>query len=173
MSTRKRYETESDRKNERIVRELIKEHHDNCILNKPTNAHYSMVDYFAFDPFKCIGLFEIKCRHFNWGKFPTITFSSGKWAEGLKFSQSMCVPFYIVISCFDGTYQYKQNIEDVSSGKIVCEWGGRTSATRDSGDIEPVMMIPIELFEKISDESAFNSQEESTNTSDEVNQLDG
>ena len=164
---RQHYESEHDKKNERIVKELVKEHHDHCILQKPTNAHYSMIDYFAFDSFKCIGLFEIKCRHFMWGTHKTIMFSSGKWAEGFKYSQTLCVPFYIIISCYDGTFQYKQKIEDVSSGKVFCEWGGRTSATRDSGDIEPVMMIPIDLFEKISNESAFDIQD--ANEADQQN----
>lgn len=155
---RPRYETEYDIKNERTVREILKEYHDNCSLEKPKNAHYSQIDFFAFHQSKCIGLFEIKCRNFFWGKHSTVMLSSGKWAEGFKYSQALSVPFYFIVSAYDGTFQYKQDINDVISGKIICEWKGRTDAIRDSGDLEPTMMIPNELFVKISEENAWTNK---------------
>lgn len=156
---RPRYETEEDRANERIVKDIIKEAHDYCSLEKGSNAHYSTIDYFGYHSGDLIGLFEIKCRTFRWGDYPTVMFSAGKWRDGATAAKFLDVPFYIVISTYSGTYQYKQSLEDRRSRKITCEFGGRTDATRDKGDIEPVMMIPIELFTKISDEGAFTKFE--------------
>lgn len=155
---RAQHETNEDKKNERVVKDIIREYHDYWSIHKPTNKHYSVIDCFAFDKsFKCAGIFEVKCRNLRWGKYDTIVLSAGKWADGFKFSQALNVPFYLVISAIDGTFEYKQNLADVRNGKIYCEWGGRTSDPRDSGDIEPMMYIPIELFTKISDESSHTS----------------
>lgn len=158
---RQRYESVQDRKNEEIVGDIIIECHGDRILRKAANAHYSQTDRFAFNPFgKCIALYEIKCRNFSWGKHPTIMLSLGKWAEGHKFSQATNIPFYIIISCYNGTFSYQQDINDVKNGNIYCEWGGRTENTRDAGDIEPVMHIPIELFTKMSDKNFTTTEEQ-------------
>lgn len=168
---RPHYETEHDRRKEGIVKRLIEEYHD-FTLQKATNAHYDKIDYFGFNH-GIKAMFEIKCRRFRWGEEgrETIMFSAGKWAAGFTYSQSLCIPFYIVISArHGGTYQYEQNIADVKSGRILREWGGRTDQTRDSGDLEPVMMIPIDLFTKISNESGFDLEKEvpQENTQEDV-----
>jgi hypothetical protein len=127
------------------------------------NAHYSVLDYFGFGPGgKLVGVFEIKCRNVIWGAYPvdeTILLSAGKWNACVEYSRNLGVPFYLVVSCFSGTYEYKADIADVESGKIFCLWGGRTDKTRDKGDVEPVMHIPIGLFAKVSDENAFGTKE--------------
>ena len=149
------YETDQDRGNERIVRDILMEYH-NCAFGKLTNAHY-VLDYCGYEASttKIIGWFEIKCRNMSWGQYDTIMLSLGKWREGLQYFFSTGVPFYFVVSTYDGVFQYKQSMIDVKHGRIICEYGGRTEKTRDAGDVEPVMMIPIDLFEKISSENCF------------------
>lgn len=164
---RPRYETEQDLERETAcVSRFLNASKNNRTVVKlydTNNVHYSNLDRFAYDTDSkvAVALIEVKCRSHAFTKYPTLLISAGKWRDGVAFSQACGVPFVILIAFADGDYYYVYRPADVAHGivsqreaklnndKIWCEWGGRTVNTRDSGDIEPVMHIPMKLFRKV------------------------
>ena len=92
---------------------------------------------------------EVKCRTHAFGQFPTLLISAMKWKEGIELARTTGAGFCILVNYTDGDYFYGYKPAHVADGRVYLEHGGRTRNTRDGGDIEPVMHIPMSLFQKV------------------------
>lgn len=146
--TRPLYESAKDRSNEQAC---VEEFSNRFGFSYAKLPYYKHIDYLLYNAKtkRARAWVEVKVRSHSYGRFPTLLISSLKWSEGLKLSQTTGIPFWILIRWDDGLYGYTARMEDVSSGRVWLEYGGRTVLTRDEGDIEPVIHIPIGCFKKV------------------------
>ena len=93
---------------------------------------------------KPVGFLEYKRRSFTTDRWPTVMLSLKKLmaAEQLKQVTGLTSVFMVQFDDAIGTCDFAKFV-----GKPeLLEYGGRTTQTRDSGDIEPVVMIPVGDF---------------------------
>lgn len=114
-----------------------------CELHKLPVSY--RVDYCAVRNRSIKGWVEIKCRQHSLYKYDTLMLSLGKWNFGLDLERTTGKPFFVVarFSCGAIVFARASKIDPV----IV--WGGRTKQTRDSADLEPVVMIPVKEMEDL------------------------
>lgn len=95
---------------------------------------------------RVIAYVEYKRRRMRWGDYPTIMLSASKYLR-LEELRNLGVGSYFAVEDRDGDLR----IADMISAdlRFYVEWGGRTSSTRDSMDIEPVCHFPIGQFKRI------------------------
>lgn len=88
---------------------------------------------------------EIKCRKATSTQYPSIMISLHKFEAAVWRAEVTKLPFIFVPGFTDAIlcYRYK------SGDNIPIVWGGRTNRGMDNEDVEPVAMIPIELFKKV------------------------
>ena len=87
---------------------------------------------------------EYKRRKFVWGQYPTVILSLRKVFALMRYA-SLGHKAMFVVEDDEGDMRYWPIAEDEVIGWMV-ERGGRTANTRDDGDIEPVVMIPVARF---------------------------
>lgn len=95
---------------------------------------------------RVIGLFEIKERSCAHNQYPNYMLSAAKFRDGQLWAESGLVWFALVVSFLDGIFYYQYETQDVSN--IETRLKGRTDRN-DAQDIEPVVMIPMYLFEQV------------------------
>jgi hypothetical protein len=139
--SRPQYESESDLANERSAAEII-EPAWNVRLSKLPKSYGA--DWIIEREGKCIGWGEFKKRNMRWGQYPTIMLSVRKIADLIRLADIRGKSVFFV-SVEDGLYFTM--VSPLKDYEI--EFGGRTSKTRDTADIEPVAQIPIAEFRKI------------------------
>lgn len=110
---------------------------------------YRRMDRLAIDDKGRHAWLEIKCRKVSRGTYPTLMLSVAKWVAGIQMAQATGGSFVVIAGYTDGIWRYRYRPQDVSDGLIRLEYGGRTTQTRDSGDIEPVMHIPTWMFKRV------------------------
>lgn len=143
--SRQYYETESDRNRERIVAEKLEAYWNSKLVKLPVSYR---VDYAVVSGCEdIIGFVEIKCRNCSSKTYDTLMISAGKICAGYNLAQVSGVPFIIAIDYSDGTFVFTY----YNNPGIKLKYRGRTVNTRDSADIEPVFMIPVNLFLNIAD----------------------
>jgi len=88
---------------------------------------------------------ELKNRACKRHKYPTYMISLDKWVAGLNLEAYTNLPFILVVNWDDeiGYLKCKEAIK-----VITVNMGGRTDRS-DAQDIEPVVHIPIYLFETL------------------------
>jgi len=88
---------------------------------------------------------EIKNRTCNRGQYPTYMLSLDKWVAGLSLQLYTQLPFILVVSWADeiGYVKCLKTLKDTT-----IDIGGRVDRG-DAQDIEPVIHIPIHLFETL------------------------
>jgi hypothetical protein len=143
---RQQYESEYDLKREREVANTI-EKSWGCDMHK-LNPHLYQIDYMATVSGNRSLLFwsEIKCRNNLCDTYPTLMLSLHKLMKGAELSRTTGSNFFIFVRFKDGTIMCHQYCDAIDYN---VEYGGRTLKTRDSCDIEPVVHIPMDLFQKI------------------------
>ena len=90
------------------------------------------------------GWIEVKRRNCTFDQYPDIMLSVLKLNAGLSLVNATGLPFFFAVKFNDasGLYQWSpSHILDIRNG-------GRTVQTRDSADIEPVVHIPMSLFDR-------------------------
>ncbi|HJQ26398.1 MAG TPA: hypothetical protein VKA60_20965 [Blastocatellia bacterium] len=133
------YETESSLSSEsRVARRL--EQAWGCSLKKLTVPY--RVDFALEKDDSIQAWLEVKCRNYPSTRYPTLMISVLKWETGILHSRTTGLPFIIAIGFTDCIRFYRYS----DKHKVTFKWGGRTRATRDNSDIEPVVHIPLELF---------------------------
>ncbi len=110
----------------------------NCVLYKLPISYG--VDAMAERDGRLVGWIEFKARKCNHDTFPTLVLSVLKVKSGLSLFETTGAPFILAINYFDGLRYCKITREDAHSWRVA--YGGRTKATRDNADIEPVIHIP-------------------------------
>jgi hypothetical protein len=85
---------------------------------------------------------EFKSRKMKWGQYPDIMLSALKATTMYNLRVAHNIEVFFVVEA-NGEYHYTN---DFLLHKMT--YTGRTTNTRDSADIEPVINIPIESFKK-------------------------
>ena len=88
---------------------------------------------------------EVKNRACKRHKYPTYMISVDKWMAGLSMQSYIKLPFILVVS-WDDEIGYLNCYEHLN--EINVNMGGRKDRN-DAQDIEPVVHIPIYLFETL------------------------
>lgn len=89
------------------------------------------------------GWVEIKCRKVARDVYPTLILSAHKYINAMQMRNMFDIPLLIVVRYTDGLYFW-----EVDGRKLDVRHGGRADRG-DWQDVEPVVHIPVELFEKI------------------------
>lgn len=141
---RTRYESSADREAEAAAANRLSKALG-ATVHKLT-GQYDRLDYMLVMPEEIHAFVEIKCRDAGMRAYPTLMLSAAKWREGISLAESTGGKFLVMAAYRDGDLVYVFDRSDVVSRAVWCEYGGRTSSTRDAGDIEPVMHIPTQLM---------------------------
>ena len=153
---REHHETEGDRQNEQIICSFWlnawrKKRGFSRTFQKLPEKSYKL-DYAVLDDQgQIVCWLEIKNRPTGIpydlaSSRQTLLLSVLKWNSLAEYRRSTGRPAVLLVRFSDGTvgtYTWKR--ADAKQFRI--EWGGRTKATRDAGDIEPVIHIPLTAFE--------------------------
>ena len=111
---------------------------DYCLVSTRTLENENIIKYWI----------EIKCRMCDHDTYKTLKVSMKKCIAGLELMEYTGIPFSLVIGYYDGIYAYQFKPDSVL-GPIT--WGGRTKDKRREADIEPMLHIPIEKLERLSE----------------------
>lgn len=142
---RKKHETPEDLKNEERIAQRLGIYFREVPVKVPDWFPY---DYTMCDPADDVTIrrfVEIKCRNARTDQYPDIVLSLHKLIELRKISQDTQLPVYFSVGMTNGTMICNVAQVDMSRPEI----GGRTRNTRDIGDIEPIIRIPMDLFYKV------------------------
>ena len=146
--TRPAYETEADRKREEACVIRFAER-TRCNVRK-LSGQYSRLDWLALWPYSGKQAWiEVKCRKIRYGQYPSLILSAAKWSEGVRLAESTGALFLVLVEYMDGDYVYSFDPDHLDGGTVRLDYGGRTRATRDAGDVEPVVHISSHLFWKV------------------------
>jgi len=85
---------------------------------------------------------ELKRRKITFNQYPDIMISVHKMAAGRELAIHTGINFVIFIAFLDGLGFHVVDLDKT----YPMEYGGRTVATRDSADIEPVCYIGVDQF---------------------------
>lgn len=130
---RPRYETQQDLDNEKEVCGFLSKVWD-CVFHKLNPVKYK-VD-FLIEKGDHYGWAELKCLNINYGQFPFMI-SYKKIEAAKQLYETSGKKFTLIFRCKDAlcfhTWDFSKDYK--------FELGGRTRATRDSEDIEPIFRI--------------------------------
>lgn len=158
---RERFETAADKTRQvKLAKDV--ERTMGWSLRPLMNGHYSL-DYFAAEPGTSRGKawVEVKCRNIKWGSYPTIMLSAGKWRDGVSLAMTTGLDFWLFFRFREGdvwSFRYPGREAPTTAphptdfgplGEVWCEYGGRSNDDRDGQDTEPVMHIPLKLWQPV------------------------
>ena len=141
------YESERDRINEQRIARRIEKAWRLDLHKMPVSYR---LDFAAVRDGVIVGWIEVKRRRIRreWG---SVMLAVSKWREGCILSSSTGGGWaFVVENSEDGKLWWcdcSDMMEEEESLRI--EWGGRTKATRDAGDVEPVIHIPTRRFKQV------------------------
>jgi hypothetical protein len=116
-----------------------------------TLEHTYKVDWIAATPKDASGQrlircwAELKCRNHNMARYPTLYLTVHKWNTMRQLAASTGVPMVIFALFTDCLSAYVDYGKDEVNFDVVYD-NGQTADTKDSGDIEPIVLIPIDWF---------------------------
>jgi len=130
---RQKYETETDRKNERVVADKI-EKAWNCTAKKNI-GEFPRTDYALLDKAgRACAVMEVKCRSHARARYPTIFISKAKVDSLEALAEKWGVTGFLVFQMKDGLFYLKTG-DDLKPNYT--EMGGRT----DRGDRQDIEMM--------------------------------
>jgi len=141
------YETATDRKNERVIAEMLERRWD-CDADKLKIA--CEVDYSLTREGRIVAVMEIKCRNYDYDTLDGLgglILSAHKWQAGRRWKETHNIAFILVLGLTDGVFVYRLKAEDPWP-----EMKLKTAGRRDRGDaqdIEPCVIIPMQKFQKL------------------------
>lgn len=139
------YENDLSLKDEKRIQPLLEASWGVSLHKMPVSYR---LDWIATRNGAATAVVEYKRRFVEKNQYDTIFLSLGKWNAGMDFVLKNNLAFVFVAEWNDGLGYLAVNKEfDTSSFQI--GFGGRTVQTRDSGDIEPVIHLPISLFKTL------------------------
>lgn len=139
--TRLHYETKQDLRVEDAVAEIYARQLHVAQVKIPAKQY--RMDRAATRDGKIIGFFEIKTRTTSHDRYASYMLSAAKFRDGVYWHH-LGLSFTLVVSFTDGIFYYTyQNKAEVSY-----TLGGRTDR-KDAQDIEPLALIPMELFRQV------------------------
>lgn len=141
------YESAADLKNEKAIVSFLEERW-NCEADKLKIA--CEVDYSLTKNGKIVGIMEIKCRKYDyktldgWGG---VILSAHKWQAAKRWKETHSIAFILALGLPDGVFVLR-----IKAGQnwppLQLITGGRRDRN-DPQDIEPCVLIPMKLFEKV------------------------
>lgn len=134
------YESPADLQNEKDVVEKLTQSWGIIFHKLPMSYH---IDWLMVKDGNPRGFAELKCRRNDRQKYPTFMISLAKWMRGKELAHELSIPFIIIVRWNDGIFFHKAGTSPVTFG-----FGGR-SDRGDSQDVEPVVYIGTEHFQKI------------------------
>lgn len=135
------YETEADLRNEREIISALNEHWQTKSTKLPRS--YGL-DYTLTRAGQVTAFVEIKCRTVPLWQYDTYMISLAKVLKAKSLGSNVGVPALLVVRWNDMV-----GYIDLRSIDLDVQVGGRTDRG-DAQDIEPVCMIPVEQFTRIS-----------------------
>jgi hypothetical protein len=139
---RQQYESQQDLHNEQTVSGVLQQAWKIAVHKLPISYK---VDFVAMREGKAKAVIEIKSRKAKHDQYPTLLLSLSKWNHGIDYVKCNGLDFLIVAQYEDGIYYHKYSDDD----EFDIRWGGRTSKTRGSADVEPVIHIPTSVMRKV------------------------
>ena len=140
-----RYETDAD-----LAREKAAENKINLSLGwfcmKLGEAKYR-VDWGLYDNSTLIGWGEFKFRNIAKDRFPTLLLSADKWLRLIDLGESSGLTSYMFVQWSDSDLHYVI-VNKETNVRVEYTHGGNY-ARNNPGDIEPVVHIPINLFQPV------------------------
>lgn len=140
---RPHYETKHDVRIEDVIAELFARHLN--LQQAKLDAKQYRIDRAALQGKTLVGLFEIKTRRITHNQYPAYMLSAAKFRDGVNWSK-YGLWFALVVSFLDGVYYYMHH--DAYLSQVKYELNGRTDRN-DLQDIEPLAMIPLDLFQGV------------------------
>jgi len=141
------YENDLSLKDEKRVQPLL-ERRFNLTLHKMPISY--RIDWFATRNGQASAVIEYKRRFVERNQYDSIFLSLSKWNAGLDFVLKNKLAFVFVAEWNDGIgYLAVPSADSIKNYQI--GFGGRTAQTRDNGDIEPVIYLPISEFKLLED----------------------
>lgn len=140
------YETETDRQNERAIKAFLEDRWG-CRADKLKIS--CEIDYSLTKGNKIVGVMEIKCRNYNyktldgWGG---LILSANKWQAAKRWKETHNIAFFLVLGLIDGIFVLKIKSNEVWPSLDLITAGRRDR--NDPQDIEPCVLIPMNLFSK-------------------------
>ena len=131
------FEKQEDRDNESAVMRDMEAAFD-CEATKLPMG--SRLDYLLTRDAEFMAVAEVKCRNMTSDEHKTIVLSLSKWTAGINYWKHNALQFLVVFRLLDTTLFYKYDPND----KFEIKMGGRTVKTRDEGDIEVCVYIPVD-----------------------------
>jgi hypothetical protein len=141
------YETKSDRQNEKTIASYL-EKRWGCEADKLKIA--CEIDYSLTRGGKIVGVMEIKCRKYDyntlegWGG---LILSAHKWQAAKRWKETHNITFILAVGLLDGIFVLLVRASD-NWPQLELVTGGRTDRS-DPQDIEPCVLIPMKLFNKM------------------------
>ena len=144
---RPQYESGTDRYHEAMMARRIEAAWGVTLEKLPKS--YAL-DFAAIRDGSIVGWIEVKRRALR-PEYDTIMLSVGKWRAGHSLAMTTSIGWVFVVEdresgmlwWVDCSAFMEQGVE------VDVEWGGRTAATRDSADIEPVVHLPRDTFKRL------------------------
>jgi hypothetical protein len=140
-----RYETDADLAKEKAAEDKIYSSLGWYCM-KLGEAKYR-VDWGLFDDLKMIGWGEFKFRNVPKDRFPTLLLSADKWMRLLDLSETAGLKSFMFVQWADSDLHCLRVGREINL--MVKYTHGGNYARNHSGDIEPVVHIPINLFEPV------------------------
>ena len=139
-AVRPRYETAADLTNEATFEQLMLDNFGAVAHKLPVSYH---VDYLVIADTGPLWV-EFKRRRHTRGTYPDIILSALKWWHATSLADRTGASFAFVVQWDDciGFCPWSAAKPWVPE----LDWGGRTKATRDTADIEPIVRLPVDRF---------------------------
>ena len=139
MSHRPKYESDKDLQAEKMVAKYLKSKHQIDCFKLPISYR---LDWIVFKNRKLLGFMELKTRTVKHNEYPSLILSLSKYSYGCQLAHLTGSTFWVAAKWTDGLGFCK--CDDIAIG--VEMWGRHDRGDKD--DFEPVVHLPIELFER-------------------------
>lgn len=141
------YENDLSLKDEKRVQPLLEVQWGASLHKMPVSYR---LDWIATRNGVATAVIEYKRRFVEREQYQTIFLSLGKWNAGMDFVLKNNLTFVFVAEWNNGI-GYLAISPDTDTSSFQIGYGGRTVQTRDGGDIEPVIHLPINQFKTLGD----------------------
>lgn len=134
------FETAVDDLNERRVKARLEDAWK-CTLHRYPRLHG--VDWYAERDQRLTAHIELKTRHHDAGKYPTVMLNMRKYLTLFMAEVGTGVPSLFVVAYACGTVKWRRVADIDPSGARI---GGTTHVVKSSSDREPILFLPIDTF---------------------------
>ena len=135
--SRQLYENETNRNNEQAAKVTLEASWSVTLRKLPIKYG---AEWVAFRDDQAVAVIEYKNRPHESSRFPTYLLSAHKWMSMRSLANTIGVPAVLVVEFNDGMQHCT-----LEAGMAKTSWAGRRDRD-DADDLEPCMMIPMELF---------------------------